>query len=45
MKTLKIVLNVTLIAAILGLLGSCDILNTGSENNQISVNNDLQKLN
>ena len=45
MKTLKITLNVILISAILGLLGSCDILNTGSDNNQISVNNDLEKLN
>jgi|GEM_PF-1399696 len=45
MKTLKIILNVTLMAVFLGYLGSCDILNTGSENNQISVTNDLQKLN
>jgi hypothetical protein len=45
MKTLKIVLNVTLLAALIGLVGACDILTTDSENNQISVTSDVQKLN
>lgn len=45
MKTLKMILYATLIVAMLGLIGSCDLINTGSENNQISVTNDLEKLN
>ncbi|MDZ7658788.1 hypothetical protein [Fodinibius sp.] len=45
MKTIKTIFNLTLMAALLGFLGSCDILNNGSEDNQISVTDDLQKLN
>lgn len=45
MKTLKIILNITLLVVLIGLVGACDILTTDSENNQISVTSDVQKLN